>query len=292
MIQNPITKKNNHAQIPIESLHTADENNDSEQINDNLEPGHKKSETEKKRSQKEKELHSKCRKLGITFEPPLDNETEEQTRKRCRRNSDKIRRKINNMNLAFENIPDPPPFTTDEQFNKAVDCIRSFELKEMNYNIYSCSICNETRIDMKIKNNICDRCTKDKLPIKMFSKENNMDPGVVPPELKDLTIVEQQLISRISPCINLHMLKHGGLVANGHCVAFPQEVSEPGKIFQKRVRKQGENDTSKKFNVRRYKIQNALIWLKENNSVYSDIIISQDRINLLPLDGELEDVST
>jgi hypothetical protein len=53
------------------------------------------------------------RKLGITFEPPLDNETEEQTRKRCRRNSDKIRRKINNMNLAFENIPDPPPFTTD-----------------------------------------------------------------------------------------------------------------------------------------------------------------------------------
>jgi hypothetical protein len=40
---------------------------------------YKKSETEKKRSQKEKELHSKCRKLGITFEPPLDNETEEQT---------------------------------------------------------------------------------------------------------------------------------------------------------------------------------------------------------------------
>jgi hypothetical protein len=204
------------------------------------------------------------------------------------------------MNLAFENIPDPRPFTTDEQFNKAVDCIRAFELKEMNYNIYSCSICNETRIDMKIKNNICDRCTKDKLPIKMFSTENNMDPGVVPPELKDLTIVEQQLISRISPCINLHMLKHGGLAANGHCVAFPQEVSEPGKISPKlpsevnikRIRKQGENDTSKEFNVMRYKIQNALIWLKENNSVYSDIIISQDRINLLTVDGELEDIST
>jgi hypothetical protein len=133
-----------------------------------------------------------------------------------------------------------------------------------------------------------------------FSKENNMDPGVVPPELKDLTIVEQQLISRISPCINLHMLKHGGLAANGHCVAFPQEVSEPGKFFPKlpsevniiRERKQGENDTSKEFNVRRYKIQHALIWLKENNSVYSDIIISQDRINVLPLDGELEDIST
>jgi hypothetical protein len=52
----------------------------------------------------------------------------------------------------------------DDQFNKAVDCIRAFVLKEMNYNIYSCTICNETRIDMNIKNNICDRCTKDKLP--------------------------------------------------------------------------------------------------------------------------------
>ena len=111
----------NHVQIPIESLHTADENNDSEQINDNLEPGHKKSENEKKRSQKEKELHSKCRKLSITFEPPLDNETEEQTRKRCRRNSNKIRRKINNMNLAFENIPDPPPFTINKGNNKITE---------------------------------------------------------------------------------------------------------------------------------------------------------------------------
>jgi hypothetical protein len=44
------------------------------------------------------------------------------------------------------------------------------------------------------------------------------------------------------------MLKHGELAANDHCVAFPQEVSEPGNIFPKlpsdvniiRLRKQGE----------------------------------------------------
>ena len=44
------------------------------------------------------------------------------------------------------------------------------------------------------------------------------------------------------------MLKHGGLAANGHCVAFPQEASEPGKIFPKllsevniiMIRKQGK----------------------------------------------------
>jgi hypothetical protein len=44
------------------------------------------------------------------------------------------------------------------------------------------------------------------------------------------------------------MLKHGGLAANGHCVAFQQEASEPGKIFPKllsevniiMIRKQGK----------------------------------------------------
>jgi hypothetical protein len=33
--------------------------------------------------------------------------------------------------------------------------------------------------------------------------------------------------------INEHMLKHGGLAANGNCVAFSQEVSEPGKFVSK-----------------------------------------------------------
>jgi hypothetical protein len=47
---------------------------------------------------------------------------------------------------------------------------------------------DETRIDMKLKNNICDRCTKDKLPIKMFSTENNMDPGVVPPAYYNIRV--------------------------------------------------------------------------------------------------------
>lgn len=64
----------------------------------------------------------------------------------------------------------------------------------------------------------------------MYSKENNMDPGKVPEELKDLTIIEQ-LISRISPCINVHMLTHGGIASSGHCVTFPQEINELAKFF-------------------------------------------------------------
>ncbi|CAC5413966.1 unnamed protein product [Mytilus coruscus] len=130
--------------------------------------------------------------------------------------------------------------------------------------------------------------------------ENNMNPGEVPLELANLSVVEEQLISRISPCINIHMLKHGGIAANGHCVAFPQEVNEPGKILPKlpsevniiRVRKIGKNDTSKEFNVRRQKVQIALVWLKKNNHAYFDIEISEERLNLLPVDGQIQNIST
>ena len=54
--------------------------------------------------------------------------------------------------------------------------------------------------------------------------------------------------------------QHGGIAANGHCVAFPQEIDKPAKILPNlpseiniiKVRKQGQNDTFKDFNVSRY----------------------------------------
>ena len=54
----------------------------------------------------------------------------------------------------------------------------------------------------------CQRCHADNSTIKIFFEENMMNPRKLPPELKDLTVVEQQLISTISPCINVHLLKH------------------------------------------------------------------------------------
>jgi len=127
-----------------------------------------------------------------------------------------------------------------------------------------------------------------------------MNPGKLPSELCDMTIIEQQLISKITPCINVHLLKHGGIASSGHCVTFPQEVNQPSQILPRlpkdikilKVRKRGKNDTSKEFTVRRFKVQNALLWLKKNNPVYSDIIISQDRLELLPIDGEMPDIET
>ena len=119
---------------------------------------------------------------------------------------------------------------------------------------------------MKIHGNTCARCFKDRSEVKMFSSENNMNPVTMPEELINLSVIEEQLICRISPCINVHMLQHGGKQSSGHCGTYPQDVNEPAQIFPRlspeiqtiKVRIQGRNDTSKNFRVRRFKIHHAL----------------------------------
>jgi hypothetical protein len=104
---------------------------------------------------------------------------------------------------------------------------------------------------MKISNEVCKQCSTYKNIIQLYSEDNNMDPKLYPPEMSDLTVIEQQFISRISPCINVHLLNHGGIASSGYCVTFPQEVNEPVKLFPRlpkeievpKVKKQGQNDT-------------------------------------------------
>ena len=135
-------------------------------------------------------------------------------------------------NNTISNISEiPPPPSDNSQFDKTMDSIRNFELQEMNYNIDFCKICNERRIAMKMSiYDIRKRCATDKSQIKQFSTENNMNPGILPKELSNLSFLEQ-LICRISPCINVHLLKHGGIAFSGHCVTFPQDINQPAQIF-------------------------------------------------------------
>ncbi len=112
-----------------------------------------------------------------------------------------------------------------------MDVIRAFELKYMSYSINSYSVCHECRIEMGMVQSVCKYCHHEKGNIEMFSTENIMHLGKVLLQLKNLTIVEQQLISRISPCIQVHMLKHGGIGSSLHCYSFPPEINQPQQIF-------------------------------------------------------------
>lgn len=249
----------------------------------------------------EKKLQELCRKYGIQYEEPAENESYQKYKLRKSKLYRQIKCKIEKYKLNESEIPSPPPLSNNAKYDKAMDSIRAFELQQMSYFFQFCTICKERRLEMKMsKNSVCSRCFRDKHDIKLFSSSNNMDPGKLPEELQGLTIIEQQLISRLSPCINVHMLSHGGVASSGHCVTFPQEINEPAKIFPRlpqeiqiiKVKKQGKNDTCREFRVRRLKVEQALKWLKINNPAYVDIIISSDRLLHLPEDGELSDITT
>ena len=61
-----------------------------------------------------------------------------------------------------------------------------------------CPICNERIPSMTLVNGSCRRCNTEKSNLKKFSSENNMDPGVVPDELKGLTELKKYSIAHHS----------------------------------------------------------------------------------------------
>ena len=249
------------------------------------------------------ELVSRARAVGISYEYAKagTRESTDEYQRRRRRNQRKKLKEERRLSEVIGDLPPPPPTGSSQQEDEAYRAIRAFEVEQMTYDFGCCYICKERRMQTNTRSgNCCNRCKRDKHEPKLWSNENNMDPGLVPEELTDLTDAEQMLIARIAPAIHVHMLKHGGIAAKGHCIAFPQAVQEPATILPRlpvevdiiRVRRQGRDDTHKDFRVRRRRVEDAIRWLKENNPAYSDIIVDDTRIQNLPEDGELPELRT
>jgi len=188
-------------------------------------------------------LFQKCRQLGITdnYEYPKVEEDGQHRILRERRIKSKINKRSKLLDQCHLNVPQPVPWTDNDHFNKAMDKFRSFEIQQMCYNFFTCTVCLETRLNKCMSNyseGISKRCKADKIPVKMFSSEN-----------------KQQFIARKSPCMHVCMLKHGGIASTGHCVTFPQQLNEPVKIFPRlpheidiiKGTRQGNQNTGKDF---------------------------------------------
>lgn len=144
----------------------------------------------------------------------------------------------------------------------------------------------------------CKRCFTGK----MFSSDNNMDPGPLPSELKDLTFIEQQLICRISLCIVVHC----GIASSGHYITSLQEINEPAIFFftstsrntsyknsttkKPKNKKTGKNDSSIEFRVRRAIIATFFVCLKRKKKHPAYFDISQEELQAIPLDGHVKDI--
>jgi len=115
-----------------------------------------------------------------------------------------------------------------------------------------------------------------------------------------LTQTEEMLIARALPIMRVYIKPGGQRGYSGHCINLPQDIKElasalpryPKDIAVVVVKVKGRNNTFKDVTVRKEKVQNALLWLIENNPHYPGININFEALNSLPENGVPTDLLT
>ena len=176
--------------------------------------------------------------------------------------------------------------------------------ESMKYTTLQCTTCKEAwplKVTKRSPNNyVCLRCSRDKKCPKRFSSENSMIPSPVPPQLQGLTQTEEMLIARALPIMRVYIKPGGQRGYSGHCINLPQDIKELASALPRYrkdiavvvVKVKGRNNTFKDVTVRKEKVQNALLWLIENNPHYAGININFEALNSLPENGVPTDLLT
>ncbi|KAG7424371.1 hypothetical protein Forpi1262_v014500 [Fusarium oxysporum f. sp. raphani] len=162
---------------------------------------------------------------------------------------------------------------------------------------------------MGLKEGICKRgIAKDKNKKEdepwFFSAENQLDFGLIPAFLPQLTIVEEMLIARVHVFVNVMQVRGQQYKYRGHIVHFLRDV---GKVYRQLPLLPAELDVillrppnasehahlnrqfRRQFRVRRRCLQAWLDFLSQNHPGYRDITVCQTRMSVLPEDGDVLD---
>ena len=161
---------------------------------------------------------------------------------------------------------------------------------------------NDTQcLDCKKQITFVDPQFPNQIPVRLYSKDNDMDPWVEYSHLglAKLNEIEQMLISQIHPYMKLFRLNGGGIGYKGSVLNVEQDISQlveslpllpedlPCFVVQK------PNSASplgfREFKVNRENIRRWLIFLKANNRYYVNIEINMENIRGLPEDGSIAD---
>jgi hypothetical protein len=118
-----------------------------------------------------------------------------------------------------------------------------------------------------------------------------------PHKLLRLSMAEKLLIPRCASFVPSIHLPNGTFALKGHCVTFPQDITE--MCNELLLRKEalivficyiGNKDTSdvypKSLRVNKQNVLKALLWLKKHNPHYADITINE--LNLHWMNGKNE----
>lgn len=146
---------------------------------------------------------------------------------------------------------------------------------------------------------------RHKLPA--LALANYMYLGQVPGELKELTVVEEAMIARCrAKCWIVQLKEQDQSVSTpdaqrgvrGHIIIYPQRPSEVAKMLPPSLSEilapicvlfvgsspptqEWLREKAKPLAVRREKVRSALLWLKANNPLYSDIEINHALLDSL-----------
>lgn len=181
--------------------------------------------------------------------------------------------------------------------------------KSLEMTLLQCLTCKEawplsnSSKHLKVSEYECFRCKKEKMSPKKFSAENDMIPSKVPPELQGLTQIEEMLIARAFPVIQVYTKPNGGQKAyKGHVLTLPHDLQHIANVLPRYpsdipvivFKFDGKDNNSKELKVRRQKVIDALVWLtgkndkgEYNNVKYQDVVIDRSRFESLPENGYL-----
>ncbi len=171
---------------------------------------------------------------------------------------------------------------------------------------------------------VCKEClrTLEKGRLPALSLANNLWIGQIPKELAILTLPERVLVARHLPCtylvklypkaenvelwakedslyyglkgnVSTHPLNSDHIAGLVSSMVFPPQARvlaavigitfvTPSGVKQRQL--------PRMFHVRRSRVHAALLWLKRNNPLYKDIIISEEALSQLPVDGVPEEM--
>ena len=138
---------------------------------------------------------------------------------------------------AFSSIPFPsrtPPPRTPPPAPRAAPIsdadwsnINAFHEYLSKQEMETCTRCKERWFQMGLSNGICGACLKRDRNLQegepfLFSKENNLDPGVAPGCLRDLTQMEEMIIAKAHCHMIMKRVRGHQYHYTGHAVCFWQ----------------------------------------------------------------------
>ena len=187
--------------------------------------------------------------------------------------------------------------------NPLIEAGKKVEAEMERLQFETCGRCRESRLNSGVhpETGLCKRCAQERyvhnVPY-MWSEQNNMLPGPIPLELRDLTRVEMAAIAAFRVVMTIIKLKGGGTKHKGHAITFGQDIPSfckelprlPSNIAIIYLKSPYQNV---ELRARRVKILRGINWLMAHNPFYRDqCTLSMDNLNQYPEDGIVEGIST